>query len=72
MLSLIVFAELSNVTDGWTDIIGVAIVDLMLRATRWHRSQKVSMVISRPIIALIDSKRLVLSQTQDVSKKPAH
>ena len=27
-------------TDGQTDGIGIAIVDLMLRATRWHRSQK--------------------------------
>jgi hypothetical protein len=27
-------------TDRQTDRIGIAIVDLMLRATRWHRSQK--------------------------------
>ena len=41
-------AELSNVTDrrtdGRTDGIGIAIVDLMLRATRWHRSQKLTFI----------------------------
>ena len=52
-LSLTVFAEPSNVTDGQTDgrtdgrtdRISMTYVDLMLRATRYHRSQKYDVIV---------------------------
>ena len=36
------YRQTDGQTDGRTDRIGIAIVDLMLRATRWHRSQIVT------------------------------
>ena len=60
-LSLTVFAEPSNVTDGQTDgqtdRIGIAIVDLMLRATRWHQSQKGTNVLCYTIVKTITVNR---------------